>query len=129
MFGFPDDTEETIQETIDFAMKVNPSLANFSLVVPLPGTELYDQVKANNWFTKSIEDGSQTGYYSDNFYYTTPNLKQETVLEYQKKAYRQFNFRLSKIVDILSDMKSINEVKWTVQTSLPLLKRIISVRD
>ncbi len=129
MLGFPDDTEETMQETIDFAIKLNPSLASFSLVVPLPGTELYEQVKENNWFTQSIEDGSQTGYYADNFYYSTPNLKQETVLAYQKKAYRQFNFRPSKIFDILSDMKSINEVMWTIQTSLPLFKRIISVND
>jgi anaerobic magnesium-protoporphyrin IX monomethyl ester cyclase len=126
MLGFPDDTEETLQETIDYAIRVNPSLANFSLVVPLPGTELYDQVKANNWFTKSIEDGSSTGYYSDNFYYTTPNLKQETVLEYQKKAYRTFNFRPSKILDLLSDIKSVNELKWTIHTSLPLIKRIIT---
>jgi anaerobic magnesium-protoporphyrin IX monomethyl ester cyclase len=126
MLGFPDDTEETLQETIDYAIKLNPSLANFSLVVPLPGTDLYDQVKANNWFTKSIEDGSVTGYYSDNFYYTTPNLKQETVLEYQKKAYKTFNFRVSKIVDLLSDIKSFNELKWTIHTSFPLLKRIIT---
>ena len=126
MLGFHDDTEETMQETINFAIKLNPSLANFSLVVPLPGTELYEQVKVNNWFTKSIEDGSVTGYYSDNFYYTTPNLKQETVLEYQKKAYREFNFRPTKVLDILSDMKSINEIKWTVQAALPLLKRIMT---
>ncbi len=128
MLGFPDDTEETLQETIDFAIKLNPSLANFSLVVPLPGTELYEQVKVNNWFTQSIDEGSQTGYYSDNFYYNTPNLKKETILEYQKKAYRQFNFRPTKILDILSDMKSINEVKWTVQAALPLLKRIMTPR-
>lgn len=126
MLGFPDDTKETLQETIDFAIKLNPSMANFSLIVPLPGTELYDEVKANNWFTQSIEDGSQTGYYSDNFYYNTPNLKKETILEYQKKAYKSFNFRISKAFDIFSDIKSFNELKWTVRSAMPIFKRIIT---
>ena len=126
MLGFPEDTEETMQETIDFAIRVNPSLANFSLVVPLPDTELYETIKKNSWFTQSIEEGSQTGYYSDNFYYEMPHLKKEMVLEYQKKAYRQFNFRFVKIKDILKDIHSYNELTWTIQASLPLLKRIIS---
>ncbi len=125
MLGFPEDTEETIKETIDFAIKLNPSMANFSLVVPLPGTELYEQVKANNWFIKSIEDGSSTGYYSDNFYYQTPKLKTEKILELQKKAYRSFNLRPSKIIDIFRDIKSWNELKWTVQTSLPILNILL----
>ena len=38
MLGFPADTPETMQETIDFAVRANPSLANISLVLPLPGT-------------------------------------------------------------------------------------------
>lgn len=126
MLGFPEDTEKTMQETIDFAIRLNPSLANFSLIIPLPDTELYELIKKNNWFTQSIEEGSQTGYYSDTFYYEMPHLKKEVILEYQKKAYRQFNFRLLKVFDILRDIHSYNEFKWTVQASLPLLKRIIS---
>lgn len=127
MLGFPDDTEETLQETIDFAIRVNPSIANFSLVIPLPGTELYDQVKANGWFTQSIEDGSQTGYYADNFYYNTPNLTKETILAYQKKAYRQFNFRFSKMIELASDIRSMNELQWTMKVAWPLLKIIFKL--
>jgi len=126
MIGFPDDTEETIQETIDFAIKANPSIANFSLVLPFPGTELYEQVKSEGLFTKSIDEGSQTGFYSDNFYYDTKYISREKVLEYHKKAYRMFNFRTSKIIETIKDIKSYNELKWTVQAASPILRKILT---
>ena len=38
MLGFPNDTEESINETIDFALYANPSIANFMILIPFPGT-------------------------------------------------------------------------------------------
>jgi radical SAM superfamily enzyme YgiQ (UPF0313 family) len=126
MIGFPQDTEETIRETIDFAVELNPSLANFMTVVPLPNTELYDIVQKNGWFTKPTENhGTQSGYYAADFHYQTPYINKEKVLELQKLAYRKFYFRPSKIMDMMRDMRSWNEFKWTVAAAMPLLKNIV----
>ena len=44
-FGLPDETEETIRQTIEFAKKLNPDTAQFSITTPLPGTKYYNELK------------------------------------------------------------------------------------
>jgi anaerobic magnesium-protoporphyrin IX monomethyl ester cyclase len=44
MFGNPGDTRKTIEETIRFAKELKPELAFFNLLVPYPGTEIYDNL-------------------------------------------------------------------------------------
>jgi radical SAM superfamily enzyme YgiQ (UPF0313 family) len=41
IFGTPGDTEETCQETIDYALSLDPDLAIFNITTPYPGTQLY----------------------------------------------------------------------------------------
>ena len=42
MLGFPTETQEEIQATIDFAVDSDLTMAHFFLVVPQPGTPIYD---------------------------------------------------------------------------------------
>ena len=45
MVGFPDETEETFKQTIDFIPKLNPDSVIFSIFTPYPGSDLYYQCK------------------------------------------------------------------------------------
>ena len=45
IFGFPDDTRESILATIDFALDLNPDTAQFYPVMVYPGTEAYADYK------------------------------------------------------------------------------------
>ena len=40
MIGFPDETREDVQQTIDFARELKPDWSIFSIVNPLPGSEI-----------------------------------------------------------------------------------------
>ena len=40
-FGLPGETWETLNKTIDFALKLSPDSLQFSIVTPFPGSELY----------------------------------------------------------------------------------------
>ena len=40
ILGHPNETEESIRKTIDFAVKLNPSLPIFGIMVPYPGTRV-----------------------------------------------------------------------------------------
>lgn len=42
MLGFPTETEEELNATVDFALQSRMSMASFFTVVPQPGTPLYD---------------------------------------------------------------------------------------
>jgi radical SAM superfamily enzyme YgiQ (UPF0313 family) len=43
-FGFPGETVEEMEATIDLTIKLNPTYAAFHLIVPFPGTELANEI-------------------------------------------------------------------------------------
>jgi anaerobic magnesium-protoporphyrin IX monomethyl ester cyclase len=45
MIGFPEETHESIKKTIDSAILLNPDIAVFPVVTPMPFTPLYNTVK------------------------------------------------------------------------------------
>ncbi len=118
--GFPWDTEETMQRTIDFAKEANPHIANFMIAVPLPGTELYDHVEASGRFLRDVDQGICGGFYEGGVFFKPESISAEKVSEYYKKAYKKFYLRPGKMLDVALTFKSMTEVKWTVEAALGL---------
>jgi len=125
IIGFPNDTEESINETIDFAIRANPSIANFSLLIPFPGTHLYTSLVEAGQMAAARSPFYDSGFYDAKMYHRCASLSQEQVAQLQKKAYMKFNFRPRKILETIRDIRSLTELKWTIQAGLPILKNII----
>lgn len=87
ILGLPDDTPETIMQTIRYSHYLNPSLANFTICTPIPGTGFYDEVKDR------IFDHDYNNY--DNFHpvFHLEYLKPDELKDYQEKALVSFYFR------------------------------------
>ncbi len=49
IFGFPDDTKETMQQTLDLALELNTEMVNMYPCQALPGSPLYNTARANGW--------------------------------------------------------------------------------
>ena len=49
IFGLPDDTIESMQETLDLAIEANCESANFYCAMAYPGSKLYIVAKENKW--------------------------------------------------------------------------------
>ncbi len=49
IFGFPEDTHETMQETLDLALELNTEMANMYPCQALPGSPLYSQARKLGW--------------------------------------------------------------------------------
>ncbi len=47
-FGLVGETRETMQETLDLALELNPYTVQFSISTPFPGTRFYDYAKKKN---------------------------------------------------------------------------------
>ena len=45
MVGFPDETEETFKQTMDFIPKLKPDGVIFSIFTPYPGSDIYNECK------------------------------------------------------------------------------------
>jgi len=49
IFGFPDDTTETMRQTLDLALELNTEMANMYPCQALPGSSLYYLARTNGW--------------------------------------------------------------------------------
>ena len=92
MLGLPDETEATMQDTIDFAVELDLDIAKFAVTIPLPGTPMFDEydeqglILTKDWSRYLFHDLTDPVY-------NHPNLSWETISNYYKRAYRQFYFR------------------------------------
>ena len=118
MFGIPEETEETIDETLEFAMEIAPDSAQFSLCTPFPGTKFYKQCEENGWLT--TDDWSHF-LGSDEAVVSTPWLSAEKLQQKYEEAqdkWHKFNLkRLSeKRENLLINLKeSVDAGKvWTL---------------
>ena len=95
IFGLPADTEETMEDTIRFALELDPDLANFMMAAPYPGTELWDIARESgrlfsmDWRDYAIHDEKAR--------YELPTLPPELVERKWHEAYRRFYLRPSRI--------------------------------
>jgi radical SAM superfamily enzyme YgiQ (UPF0313 family) len=122
MLGLPLETAEGIEKTIEYAKRLNPHLANFSITVPFPGTELYRMIEKDGRFIKPTESGIDGGFFHPDIYFRLNNLGGDEVVRYHKKAFREFYFRPSKILDILFTLRSLNEFRWAARTAWETLR-------
>lgn len=124
MIGLPGDTKETMRETIDFAKKINPDIATFSITTPFPGTEIYDLAKKTGEF-KEISFENYRPYETKRLAYVPKGLKAETVIKYQEKAYREFYLRPKVFLRELIKIRSFTMLQakvlglLSVQTKIP----------
>lgn len=92
IIGLPGSTKETIQETLDFSLRLNPSHADYKIATPYPGTPLHTMAKLNNWIIKE-------GYDTLGGYSATMQVSQELQPVYLEQvcndAFKRFYMRPS----------------------------------
>lgn len=124
MFGLPGETEESMHETLSFALRMNPHIANFMITVPLPGTALYDELKGAGNLLIDTQDGLSTGFYAPAVYYRLPSVEPARVLEWYRRAYFRFYFRPSKMADSVLSIRTFAELWWYMTAVTDTLKQV-----
>ncbi|MEW5744974.1 MAG: hopanoid biosynthesis associated radical SAM protein HpnJ [Nitrospirota bacterium] len=102
ILGLPGETPETMEETMRFALELDPYSIQVSLVAPYPGTELYAQAVREGWLVQEgsglVTDGIQ------NAAIAYSGLSRETIFETVERFYRRFYLRPRPILRIVKDM-------------------------
>ena len=103
ILGLPGETRDTIQETLQYAIELNPKTIQVSLPAAYPGTFLYNQAKENNWLEREgtdllADDGVQHSVLS------YPHLSSEEIFEAVEMFYKRFYFRPGKMAALTLDM-------------------------
>lgn len=86
IFGLPDDTVETINETLALAQEVNAEWANFYCAMAYPGSRLYDMALEEKWELPSSWNGfSQLSF--DTHPLPTKHISARQVLQFRDAAF------------------------------------------
>jgi radical SAM superfamily enzyme YgiQ (UPF0313 family) len=56
IIGFPEDTPEKVNEHVAILKGLNPTVASFYILTPIPGTEQYDEFLNAGWITEQNLD-------------------------------------------------------------------------
>jgi anaerobic magnesium-protoporphyrin IX monomethyl ester cyclase len=89
IFGFPDDTLETMQETLDLAIELNTEMANMYPCQALPGSPMYHLAKKNGWaLPDSYEGYAFLSYESQPL--PTKHVSSADVLKFRDDAWQKY---------------------------------------
>jgi radical SAM superfamily enzyme YgiQ (UPF0313 family) len=95
IFGMPEETAETMDKTIAFALELDPELANFMIAAPFPGTRMYDLLeKHGNIFS---DDWHDFAIHDQKARFQIGDLDPQLVEEKWHEAYRRFYLRPNRL--------------------------------
>ena len=109
ILGLPWDNEQTIKETIDFSLKLNPDYVNYYTATVFPGTKFYYYVREHN-----PGDFDENDFYVSPYYYPcvkTHYLSKDRIKELHKTAVRKFYLRPSYIFKRLCEIRTFTQLK------------------
>lgn len=82
-FGLPGETKNTVEKTIDCALRLNPTSAQFSITTPYPGTDYFIDLEGKGHIL--TKDWSEyDGNYKSVFY--NDNLTAQEIVEAKERA-------------------------------------------
>ncbi|MHA1684440.1 MAG: B12-binding domain-containing radical SAM protein [Promethearchaeota archaeon] len=111
MVGFPDESMDDILDTWNLITTIKPDFLFISVVVPLPGTKIYDQTVSGDLFIR------ENDYSSFQFFYSSPSWKTrhfevETLVRIQKELYRKYVFRLKYILKMIMKIRTFSQMHY-----------------
>lgn len=123
MIGLPDETTEDIEQTISFAKSLRLDSVKFGILVPLPGTEVFDEFKQKG-FIKNFD--YSTYFWHKEPVFETDTLSKDVLFKYYKKAYRDFYFRPAYILSKLLSLRYAGDFNNTLKGVKTVLKNQLS---
>lgn len=131
IFGLPDDTQESMQQTLDLACALNTEWANFYCAMAYPGSPLHKIAKEKGWRLPEDEGGPGWIGYSQHSQSSMPlpteTLTYQEVLDFRDDAHLKYFARHEYLLMI--DSKFGHVARHNVEQMLALGKPKRKHRD
>jgi radical SAM superfamily enzyme YgiQ (UPF0313 family) len=113
IFGYPGETERSMELTVDYALELDPDFANFYPAVPYPGTDLFEKARRDGLLTaEAAADWPKMEY---SYYLLTGNgLDERVVMRTINRAKRRFFLRPSYLLRHLGDVVRLALTKQAI---------------
>lgn len=107
VIGLPWETEETVEETIKFAIELDSNFISFYTATPLPGTKYFAYAMLNKLVEGNLD--FRSAYYEPTV--RSESLSKERIFELHKQAVKRFYLRPKFILETLLSLRSFVEIK------------------
>lgn len=101
IFGIPGETYEEGLKTIDFAVELDPDIANFHTLTPFPGTELYENIAEYGTISGDLENFTFEGTAFVPYSMTNEDIERLRSIAF-KRFYSRPTFMLRKLLELRS---------------------------
>lgn len=123
MIGSPSETRQDIDETVNFALRLNPDYLHATIFTPYPGTAVYNEalktgaIKNDYWraFARDPKEGFTTPYWQE-------SLSRDELLNTLEDFYRRFYGRPSYMLANLFKIRSAGELKRKMRAASKILR-------
>ncbi len=106
MFGIPGETYADGLKTIDFALELDPDLANFHALTPFPGTELYENHAKYGTISSDLRDYTYQGAA-----FVPYTMTREEIHALRQLALRRFYSRPAFLLRQLLRLRNANDLR------------------
>ena len=125
VFGFPGETKESAERTIEFAKELRPNHVQFAVATPIPGTRFYQWAKENNFLlTEQLEESlDKDGFQRCIISY--PGFTNQDIEEYVDRALRGYYLSASYVPMALRNIlrrNGLHELKTMLSSARVFLK-------
>ncbi|MBD3418754.1 MAG: radical SAM protein [Chitinivibrionales bacterium] len=125
LVGNPGESKESLQKTLDMALKINPDTAQFYPIMIYPGTKAYDWAARKGYITKDSYDQWLTKDGLHNSVVSTPDVSWDELVVWCDEARRKFYLRPSYVFSKLKQgIKEPKEFGRLLRGGTTLLKFI-----
>ncbi len=111
MFGIPGETFDEGLQTIEFALDLNPDIANFHAITPFPGTYLYDNLDKYGSITDDLTDFTYQGAA-----FIPHTMTREEILKLRQIAFKRFYSRPSFILKRILELRNLHDLKVALKS-------------
>ncbi|MBI5116773.1 cobalamin B12-binding domain-containing protein [Candidatus Poribacteria bacterium] len=118
MLGAPGETRDSIENTMAVSRKLNPDFAYYSIVVPYPGTDLYDHalskglIRFDYWKEYVRSEGKLK---EPTPMFEHGDITREYLASALRSAYARFYVRPAYIARRFRSIKSLSDFAWHVK--------------
>ncbi|MDO8593091.1 MAG: radical SAM protein [bacterium] len=104
MFGIPGETKAEMLETIKLAKELNIQRAQFNNFMPLPGSQLYDQLKQ-----QGLDAIDYDHFFVHDVGFVPEGLTRREIKNLQRRAYLEFYLRPKILIGALNEITSFKQ--------------------
>ncbi|MDF1615477.1 B12-binding domain-containing radical SAM protein [Desulfurivibrio dismutans] len=109
IFGIPGQTFEDGLKSIDFALELDPDIANFHALTPFPGTELWDNLDQYGTVSHDLADYTYQGAA-----FIPYSMTREEIAELRRLAFKRFYSRPKFLWRRLLALRSMHDLKAAI---------------